>query len=418
MRHFVSLTLAVALAGPALAQTAPSPADTARAERVLARAPVVDGHNDLAWEIGHYQGGNVAVARNDGADLPRPLQTDLVRLKAGHVGGQFWSVWIPADVTGPKAVEMTLEQIDVVRRLVAANPDALALATTAADIRRIMASGRTASLIGVEGGHQIDGRLSVLRQYRALGVGYMTLTHTHSLAWADSSTDEAVAGGLSPFGKRVVAEMNRIGMLVDVSHIADSTMRAALAVSKAPVIASHSSARALAAAPRNIPDDLLAAIGANGGIVMVNFYPAFLSDAWKQWDVARTAYAKSLAVPGDVYGPRAAAPLVEWDRAHPMPRVTVATVADHIEHVAKIAGHDHVGLGGDFDGIDNTAPEGMNGVDGYPKVIAELARRGWSDGDLAKLTNGNILRVMERAAAVAASMTDLPADDATDRSAK
>jgi membrane dipeptidase len=412
--------LAVMFAGPVVAQTAPAPgpADVARAERVLARAPVVDGHNDLAWEIAHYNGGRVAVVREDGANLPRPLQTDLARLKAGHVGGQFWSVWIPADVTGPKAVEMTLEQIDVVRRLVAANPDRLALASTAADVRRIAASGRTASLIGVEGGHQIDGRLSVLRDYRALGVAYMTLTHTRSLDWADSSTDEALAGGLSPFGKRVVAEMNRIGMLVDVSHVADTTMRAAFAISKAPVIASHSSARALAGVPRNIPDDLLAAIGANGGVVMVNFYPAFLSDAWKQWDVARTAYAKSIAVPGDVYGPRAAAPLVEWDRAHPMPHVTVATVADHIEHVAKVAGHDHVGLGGDFDGIDGTAPEGMNGVDGYPKVIAELARRGWSDADLARLTSGNILRVLDRAEAVAASMATLPADDATDRGAR
>jgi membrane dipeptidase len=412
--------LAVMFAGPVVAQTAPAPgpADVARAERVLARAPVVDGHNDLAWEIGHYQGGSVAVVRAHGADLPRPLQTDLARLKAGHVGGQFWSVWIPADVTGPKAVEMTLEQIDVVRRLVAANPDSLALATTADDVRRIAASGRTASLIGVEGGHQIDGRLSVLRDYRALGVAYMTLTHTRSLDWADSSTDEAVAGGLSPFGKRVVAEMNRIGMLVDVSHVADTTMRAALAVSRAPVIASHSSARALAGVPRNIPDDLLAAIGANGGVVMVNFYPAFLSDAWKQWDVARTAFAKSIAVPGDVYGPHAAAPLVDWDRAHPMPHVTVATVADHIEHVAKVAGHDHVGLGGDFDGIDGTAPEGMNGVDGYPKVIAELARRGWSDADLARLTNGNILRVLDRASAVAAAMANQPADDAMDRGAR
>ena len=257
------------------------PAIAARVERVLARTPVIDGHNDLAWELREH--GPVDLTR-DTAALPYPLQTDIARLRRGHVGAQFWSVWIPADTAGPRAVEMTLEQIDVVRRFVAANPAALEMARTAADIRRIERAGRTASLLGVEGGHQIDGRLSVLRQYRALGVGYMTLTHSRSLDWADSSTDAARAGGLSPFGRQVVAEMNRIGMIVDVSHIADTTMRAVLAITRAPVIASHSSARALADAPRNIPDDLLRAIGASDGVVMVNFYPAFLSAPWRAWD--------------------------------------------------------------------------------------------------------------------------------------
>ena len=388
----------------------------ARIERVLAQTPVIDGHNDLPWEIREHQGGAVEAVplARDTATLPNPLQSDIPRLRRGHVGAQFWSVWIPADTPGPRAVEMTLEEIDIVRRMVAANRGSLELATSAADVRRIEQAGRIASLIGVEGGHQIDGRLSVLRQYRALGVAYMTLTHTKSLEWADSSTDAPRAGGLSPFGRQVVAEMNRVGMMVDVSHVADSTMRDALAISKAPVIASHSSARALADAPRNIPDDLLRAIGANGGVVMVNFYPAFLSAGWRAWDAARTAFAKAGGMPADVYGTRAPAPLVAWDAGHPQPVVTAATVADHVEHIARVSGHDHVGIGGDYDGINGTAPSGMSGVDSYPQVFAELARRGWSDADLAKLAGGNILRVMEQVDAVARSMAEQPPVDAID----
>ena len=404
---------ALLLAAPVVAEP-PRDAALARAERVLAAAPVIDGHNNLAWELRERFAGAVEQVPLDGGPLAWPLQTDLKRLRAGHVGGQFWSVYIPADVTGPRAVEMTLEQIDIVRRLVAAHPQALALADDAPAIRRVMAAGKTASLIGVEGGHQIDGRLSMLRQYRALGVRYMTLTHGRSLAWADSATDAPIAGGLSAFGRQVVAEMNRIGMIVDVSHVADTTMRDVLATTKAPVIASHSSARALADAPRNIPDDLLAAIGAQGGVVMVNFYPAFLSADWRRWDRERTAFAKAHALATDTYGPRSPAPLLAWDAAHPMPRVTVATVADHVEHVARIAGRGAVGLGGDFDGIGGTGPEGMTGVDGYPLLFAELVRRGWSDADLAKLSSGNVLRVLERVDALAAGMTATPPTDATD----
>jgi membrane dipeptidase len=323
-------------------------------------------------------------------------------------------VWIPADTTGPRGVEMALEQIDVVRRMVAAHPRAFGMATTAADVRRLQRERRIASLIGVEGGHMIDGRLSVLRQFRALGVGYMTLTHGRSLNWADSSTDVARANGLSPFGRQVVAEMNRLGMIVDVSHVADTTSRDVLAVSAAPVIASHSSARAVADAPRNIPDDLLRALGAKGGVVMVNFYPSFLSAEWRAWDRARSAAAKAAGVPADTYGPRAPAPLVAWDAAHPEPRVTAATVADHIDHVARIAGHDAVGLGGDYDGIQGTGPVEMKGVDSYPLLFAELARRGWSDANLAKLAGGNVLRVMEQVEAVAAAQAGKPPIDATD----
>ncbi len=394
------------------APVAPDPRIAARVDRVLRKTPVIDGHNDLAWEIRDVHGAKVESL--DLAKDTRPLQTDISRLRKGRVGAQFWSVWIPADTTGPRAVEMTLEQIDIVRRFVAANPAALERATSAADIRRIEKAGRIASLIGVEGGHQIDGRLSVLRQYCALGVGYMTLTHGRSLNWADSSTDAPRANGLTDFGRAVVAEMNRIGMIVDVSHVSDATMRAVLAAARAPVMASHSSARALTDAPRDIPDDLLAAIGANGGIVMVNFYPAFVSTAWRAWDADRTAFAKTAGVPANVYGARSPAPLVAWDRDHPEPRVTAATVADHVEHIGRVAGRDHVGLGGDYDGINGTGPEGMTGVDGYPLLFAELARRGWSDADMARLAGGNMLRVMDATDAVARSLSALPPGDAID----
>ncbi|KQO50308.1 dipeptidase [Sphingomonas sp. Leaf257] len=397
-----------------LAQAA-DPAITRRVESALARAPIVDGHNDLPWELrdSDLLPESPSLATGTAA-LPHPLQTDLPRLERGGVGGQFWSVWIPADVTGPRAVEMTLEQIDRVHRLVAAHPTRLAMARTAADIRRVARAGRVASLIGVEGGHQIDGRLSVLRQYKALGVAYLTLTHGRSLAWADSSTDAPLANGLSPFGRAVVAEMNQIGMIVDVAHVSDATMAAVLDTSRAPVIASHSDARALADAPRNIPDALLRRIGAGGGVVMVNCYPAFLSSEWRAWDAGRTAYARSVGVVANIYGPRTPAPLIAWDASHPAPRVTAAMVADHIEHIAAVAGRGAVGFGGDYDGINGTGPEGMTGVDGYPLVLAELVRRGWSDADLMALTSGNILRVMERVEAVAQSLSATAPGDSID----
>jgi microsomal dipeptidase-like Zn-dependent dipeptidase len=406
------LPLALLLAAP---QTA-NPAVAARVERVLANAPVIDGHNDLAWEIRENYAAKVEDVdlTKDTASLPLPLQTDIPRLRKGHVGGQFWSVYIPADSTGPRGVEMTLEQIDIVRRFVAANPQAMEMAVTAADVRRISKKGKIASLLGVEGGHQIDGRLSVLREMKALGVGYMTLTHGKSLDWADSATDAPRANGLSDFGRKVVAEMNRIGMIVDVSHVSDATMAAALAATKAPVIASHSSARALADRTRNIPDDLLARIGANGGVVMVNFYPAFLSQSWNDWDKMRSDYARSVGVPASGHGTKAPIVLAEWDRAHPMPRVDASTVADHVEHIAKIAGKGALGFGGDYDGIGGVSPYGMTGVDSYPLVLAELARRGWSDADLAGIASGNVLRVMERVEAVAKSMAGMPPVDATE----
>ncbi|HWK34992.1 dipeptidase [Sphingomonas sp.] len=416
----MNIALISLLLGQAAAPAAPpiaDPAALARADRVLAAAPIIDGHNDLPWEIREKFAAKVESVdlTRDTSTLPLPLQTDIPRLRKGHVGGQFWSVYIPAEVTGPRAVEMTLEEIDIVRRFVAANPGAFEMATTAADIRRIQKAGRIASLLGVEGGHQIDGRLSILRQYKALGVGYMTLTHSKSLEWADSSTDAPRANGLNDFGLQVVAEMNRLGMIVDVSHVADSTMAAAIRASKAPVMASHSSALALDDRPRNISDALLAAIAANGGVVMVNFYPAFLSPQWNAWDRERGAFARSVGVPSDGYGDKAPVVLAAWDKDHPEPRVTAATVADHIDHIARVAGKDHVGIGADLDGIGGTGPEGLKGVDGYPLVFAELIRRGWSDADLAKLAQGNILRVMERVEAVAKGMAGQPPVDATAR---
>ena len=399
--------LALLLAAAQAAASAPAPAPP-RIERLLERTPIIDGHNDLAWELRERYGSLTDAVAGDTSKAAWPLQTDLARLRRGHVGGQFWSVWIPATAQGPRAVEMTVEQIDLVRRMAAAHPAALRLATTAAEVRAAMKAGRVASLIGVEGGHQIDANLAVLRQFKALGVAYMTLTHSQSLEWADSSTGTVRAGGLSPFGRQVVAEMNRLGMIVDVSHVADTTMAQALDVSKAPVMASHSGARAVSDVPRNIPDDLLRRIGAGGGVVMVNFYPAFVSPRWRAWDRERSAYARSVGVPDDVYDDRAPAKLLEWQRTHAEPAVTVSDVADHVDHVAQVAGKAAVGLGGDFDGISGTGPIGLKGVEGYPALFAELARRGWSDADLAALAQGNVLRVMERVEAVAREMAAVP----------
>ncbi len=411
------LILAQATSTPAAPVQAPDSGIAQRIDKLLTANPVIDGHNDLPWEIRSRYAAKVESVdlTKDTSKLALPLQTDIPRLRKGHVGAQFWSVWITADILGPIAVETTLEEIDIVKRFVAANPGAFEMAGTAADIRRIEKGGKIASLMGVEGGHQIDGRLSVLRRYYDLGVRYMTLTHTSSLPWADASTDTPRANGLTDFGKQVVAEMNRIGMIVDISHVSDATLAAVLAVTKAPVMASHSSARALDNAPRNIPDDLLAAIRRNGGVVMVNFYPSFVSQAWRDWDKARTDYAKSVGASAEAYGPNAAAPVLAWEASHPQPLVTSATIADHVEHIAKLAGRASVGIGSDYDGINGTSPRNMTGVDGYPALYAELSRRGWSDADLAGLARGNILRVMEQVEGVAKSMAGMPPIDATDR---
>jgi membrane dipeptidase len=389
--------------------------DAQRIERILRQTPLIDGHNDLPWEIRSRFGGDLSkvdLGRST-ADLPAPegsppLMTDIPRLRAGHVGAQFWSVWIPVETQGPAAVQMTIEQIDLVKQMCARYPDDLAMAHTAADIVRLHRSGRIASLIGVEGGHQINDSLAVLRAYYELGARYMTLTHSSNTAWADSATDNPVHHGLTPFGREVVREMNRLGMLVDLSHVSAETMRAALAASEAPVIFSHSSARALVDHPRDVPDDVLRLVAANGGVVMVNFYPGYVSEARRRWDADYAAeHARDDSPPfGGLYigqPERAKAALAEWKLAHPRPAAGIGEVADHIVHIASVAGVDHVGLGSDFDGIPD-APAGLDAVDRYPALLEELARRGWSDADLAKVAGGNLLRVLARAEEVSARL--------------
>ena len=416
----ISGSVAALLLLPVMAQAQPAiddPAIAARVERVLSAHPVIDGHNDLPWELRDRFDSDFSKVdlASDTAGLPLPedtpdaipLMTDIPRLRAGHVGGQFWSVWIPVSVKGPEAVEMTIEQIDLVKQMVAAYPESLALALTADDVVRDEKAGRIASLIGIEGGHQIGGSLAVLRQMYALGARYMTLTHSSNTEWADSATDAPVHGGLTPFGEQIVREMNRLGMLVDLSHVSPDTMKDALAITSAPVIFSHSGARGVADHPRNVPDDVLRALVQNGGIVMVNFYPGYVSEARRRWDAELAAQKTLLSAPpyGGLYigqPDKAAAALAEWQKTHPMPRTTIAMVADHIDYIARVAGPDHVGLGGDLDGIPD-APEGLDAVDKYPALFAELVRRGWSDQDLGKLAGGNLLRVLRQAEKVAAA---------------
>jgi len=409
MKPIVLAALLAAIATPAAAA---KPAETpeARVERVLRTSPVIDGHNDLPWEIREQydQWRKPLDLRTDTSRLPAPLQTDIPRLRRGHVGAQLWSVYIPVEIKGPAAVQTTLEQMDIVRRMVARYPADLELASTAADIRRIEKAGKIASLMGVEGGHQIALSPAVLRTYYQLGARYMTLTHSSNTEWADSATDDPVHHGLTPFGRAILQEMNRIGMLIDLSHVSADVMRQALQVTKAPVIFSHSSARALMDHPRNVPDDVLAMLKTNGGVVMVNFYPGFLSQEYRARMAARDAEEVRVKNVFSGQPDRRKAAMEAWDAAHPVPPVPVSLVADHVEHVVKIAGIDHVGIGSDYDGISGTHPDAMEGVDKYPLLFIELARRGWSDEDLAKLSGGNFLRALEGAERVAASMKDAP----------
>ena len=394
---------------------APDPALVERARRLLDRVPLIDGHNDVPWQYSERVGNHldkIDLAR-DTSGLEPPMHTDIPRLRQGGVGGQFWSVYVSADLPGPRAVVATLEQIDVVRRLVERHPETFELALTAADVERIHKAGRIASLIGMEGGHSIDNSLGALRTLYAAGARYMTITHSKNTAWADSATDDPKHGGLTRFGEQVVREMNRLGMLVDLSHVAPETMKEAMALSEAPVIFSHSSARALTDHPRDVPDEVLALLPADGGVVMVTFVPSFVSEEARLWngeDDAEEARLKAL-YPGAPE--RVKAELEAWRKANPQPRATLAQVADHIEHVRRIAGVDHVGLGSDFDGITST-PVGLEGVDDYPALLAELLRRGWSDEEIGKLAGKNVLRVLREAEKVAARLQkERPASDAT-----
>ena len=367
---------------------------------VLRTDPVVDGHNDLLWTMRDLNGYDFAdldiAVRQDGR-----VHTDLPRLTAGGVGAQFWSVFVPSTL-GHEALAATLEQIDAAYRMVATYADRLVLATTAAEVERAWQSGRIASLLGAEGGHQIEGSLGVLRTLHWLGVRYLALTHNENVPWADSATDEPALGGLSDFGREVVAEMNRLGMMVDLSHVSADTMRDALDTSAAPVIFSHSSSYALVDHPRNVPDDVLATMAAGGGLCMVTFVPRFVSAANRAWALAAEEPARAAGVDPKVLA--AFDPfLAELVKTDPPPPATIDDVVAHIEHVRDVAGIDHVGLGGDYDGV-TALPDGLEDVSCYPRLLEALADRGWSAADLGKLTCRNVLRVM-RAVEDCASLT-------------
>ncbi len=414
---FLTLPIfAVTLVAPLSAQT-PSAANPdpnlARAQRVLRASPVMDGHNDLPWRI---REDTIAPHDVDAYDLRKhtPGHTDLARLAAGHVGAQFWSIYIPGETgdaayksngavsSKPGYARVQLEQIDIARRVIDKYPE-LAWAPSADEVTTAMRRGKIASLLGLEGGHAIENSLALLREYYARGARYMTLTHNVTLDWADAALDTAKHGGLTPFGREVVREMNRLGMLVDLSHVSPGTMSAALDVTEAPVIFSHSAARALVDHPRNVPDSILARVPKNGGVVMVPFVTAFTSKAvWADDQAleAATAAAKRRH-PNDDAAVRAE--ITQWRAGHPRPKATITDVADAIDHVRKVAGVDHVGIGSDFDGITETVV-GLEDVSKYPSLFAELARRGWTDADLAKLANGNVRRVLKQAEQVAARL--------------
>jgi len=376
-----------------------------RIDHILTEAPLIDGHNDLPYQYQERAKDHLAQIdiRQDQSKLTPPLHTDIARLRQGRLGGQFWSVYVPATLKGADAVRATLDQIDVVHRLVALYPDTFELARTADDIVRIHRSGKIASLIGMEGGHSIGNSLAVLREMYALGARYMTITHFENNDWADSATADPAHNGLTPFGKLVIAEMNRLGMLVDCSHIAPKTMHDILDVTAAPVIFSHSSARALVDHPRNVPDDVLRRLEQNDGVVMVTFVPGFSSEKVRAHGAAHDAEQARLKTVYIGQPDKVKAALAEWDKANPAPRATVQDVADHIDHVVKVAGAAHVGFGADLDGI-TTTPEGLESVADYPKVFAELIRRGYTDEQLKGLAGLNVLRVMRKAEAVAARL--------------
>jgi membrane dipeptidase len=410
MKAKAALVVAAMLVSSAATAQSIDPKVQARIDRILKATPLIDGHNDIAEELRENYALKVeGLASGTDKWTPKPLMTDMVRLHQGRLGAQFWSVYIPSEVTGDTAIRDTLEQIDIVKRMVKAYPNDLALAGTADDVVRIHKSGRIASLIGVEGGHQIGGSLAALRMYYELGARYMTLTHFKNNEFADSATDDPKYHGITDFGRTVIHEMNRLGMLVDLSHVSPETMRDALKVTSAPVLFTHSDARALADHPRNVPDDVLRLAAANGGVVMVNFYLGHLSPEYIQWSAGKSAETARLSSLYTGQPDRRETGMNAWLAAHPAPRPDVGLIADHIEHVAKVAGYDHVGIGGDLDGIGfDEAPAGMNSVSGYPLLFAELIRRGWSDENLSKLAGANVLRVMRQAEAVAASMKNEP----------
>jgi membrane dipeptidase len=396
----VPLTLFMAnMPSPAAAQSKDRALEHAR--KLLESTPLIDGHNDLPWEIRASKTAPRDVAAYD-LRTRAPKHTDLARLKQGRVAAQFWSIYIPGEIKDSGYARVQLEQFDIARRMIAMYPDRLAPALTADDIERSFKRGRIASLLGMEGGHAIENSLGALRSYYDLGARYLTLTHNVTLDWADAALDTARHDGLTDFGREVVREMNRLGMLVDLSHVSPATMSDALDVAEAPVIFSHSSTRALTDHPRNVPDSILARLPKNGGVVMITFVPAFVSSDVAAWE--RRLDEQSRGVKASVSDTTQQRTLIEeWKATHPAPRATLKDVADHIEHARKVAGVDHVGIGSDFDGIDTT-PEGLEDDSQFPELFAELIRRGWSDADLKKLAGQNLLRAFRSAEATAARL--------------
>lgn len=408
-RLAAAVLLSTVLAAPPLAAK-DSPEQVAA--RALEAAPVWDGHNDVPIQLrGRF--ANVigdfdfADTLDTGTTERKPMHTDLTRLRKGKVGAQFWSVYVSAGLSEPEAVQATIEQIDVTRRLIADNPDVLQLALASQDVELAMKRGRIASLMGMEGGHSIGNSLAVLRQMYALGVRYMTLTHGKTLDWADSATDVPKHDGLNTFGKDVVREMNRIGMLVDLSHVSEAAMMDALDVAGAPVIFSHSGARAINGHARNVPDSVLARLPQNGGIVMVVGLPGFLSEKARQWNADRAAEEARLKALWQGQPDAVTSNLAAWDANNPLPLASVSDMADHVDHVRKIAGIDHIGIGGDYDGMPS-GPVGMEDVAGYPALFTELARRGYSQADLEKISSRNMMRVLRAAEAYASSQKGMP----------
>jgi membrane dipeptidase len=424
--HYRKLTAPLLLAGcvaalstPAAAQK-PAVATTAAAKaasdlrnasldvrlayvrRLLRRTPLVDGHNDLPWAMREEKEKPLDV---EAYNLRRPTKgmTDIARLRQGQVGGQFWSVYIPGDIRDSGYARVQLEQIDIARRVIARYPDVFTPALTAADVRKAYAQGKIGSLLGMEGGHAIENSLGALRAYYDLGVRYMTLTHNVTLDWADAANDKQRIGGLTNFGREVVREMNRLGMLVDLSHVSPGVMSDALTTTEAPVIFSHSSARAVTNVPRNVPDSILARLPKNGGVVMVTFVPGFVSQKVADHDAALNRLRDSVArqYPNDNDAQFKA--VAAWRQANPTPIATIADVADHMDQIKRVAGAEHVGMGGDYDGITETV-QGLEDVSKYPYLLAELVKRGWTETEIRGVAGENVLRVLARTEVVAARL--------------
>lgn len=385
----------------------------AQVRLILRKTPLIDGHNDLPWQFQkRYQNHIDKMNLNDTTKLDPPMHTDIPRLKAGGVGGQFWSVYVPVETQGPAAVQAVLEQIDVTTRFVQRYPEAFKIALTADDIQKIHSSGKVASLIGVEGGHIINNSLATLRELYAAGARYMTLTHTSNTDWADSATAAPKNGGLNAFGELVVREMNRLGMLVDLSHVSPETMNKVLDVTLAPIIFSHSSARAISNHPRNVPDDILKRIPSNGGIVMVTFVPSFISEDVRQYGAVKDGEeGRYKGLYPQESKEQIKARMDKWEKEHPSPKATLKQVADHIDHIKKVAGIDSIGIGSDFDGIEST-PVGLEDVSHFPDLFSELMNRGYTKDDIKKIAGLNFLRVLKKVEQVASALqkTSQPSD--------